>query len=476
MRDKQIREKVNLMPTSKLVKGAIRETQEKAVPVNKDLVEKLLNRERARYLELTPGSAAASKRAKASLPLGVPSSFQHWEPYPVSLVKGEGAWVTDVDGRRLLDLSMGFGALLVGHLHPHVMARVRLALTSGTLFVAPSPVTTEAAERVCARFDLDQVRFTNSGTESLMYAIQLAKSFTGREGVIKVEGGYHGGYDPLMVSVKPLLTMAGSAENPKAVIPKGITPGPVGVVAYNDAQQLERLLTLNPKRYAAFVLEPVLENIAIVLPDTGYLEEVRKICDRHGVVLIFDEVKTGLTAGAHGASKMLGVKPDLITFAKSIAGGFPVGAFGGRKEIMNNITNGNASHYGTFNGNPLAMAAVVAVDELITEQKLKGASERNENTINQINRVISDFQLPAHTVGFGVKGCVTWSTTPVRNYRDYKKTDFEIAELNWLYFMNSGIITPAGLDEQWLVSLAHTDQDMRLLVEAFRELAIELRS
>jgi glutamate-1-semialdehyde 2,1-aminomutase len=464
------------MPATTLVNGALRRTPVRVSSLDPRRVEQLLTRERRRYLEHTSGSAAADIRACGPLPLGVPSSFQRWDPYPISIVEADGAWVVDVDGRRLLDLSMGFGALLVGHLHPHVMARARLAMTSGTLFVAPSPVTTDAAERVCARFGLDQVRFTNSGTESLMYAIRVAKAYTGRDGIIKVEGGYHGGYDPLMVSVKPSLELAGPSEKPNSVIPAGITSGDVAVVAYNDAAQLESLLQANPGRYAAFVMEPVLENIAIVLPDTGYLEEVREICDRHGVVLIFDEVKTGLTAGAHGAAKMLGVQPDLATFAKSIAGGFPVGAFGGRREIMDTVTSGSAAHFGTFNGNPLAMAAVIAVDEIVTDQRLKEATARNARTIGHLNTIIDQYELPAHTVGFGVKGCLTWSATPVRNYRDYKRTDFEAAELNWLYLMNSGIITPAGLDEQWLVSLAHTEADMNLLVGTFKALVSELRS
>jgi glutamate-1-semialdehyde 2,1-aminomutase len=445
-------------------------------PLDRRRVSALLERERERYRRQTAGSAGAHRRAEAVLPLGVPSSFQYWDPYPVSIATASGSWVTDVDGRRLLDLSMGFGAMLVGHLHPHVVEAATRALSTGTLFVAPSPVATEAAERVCRRFGLDLVRFTNSGTESLMYAIRTARVFTGRRGIIKVEGGYHGGYDPLTVSVKPDPLSAGPSSQPVAVPAAGTEPGVVAVVPYNDLDALESVLKAAPEQYAALVMEPVLENIAIVLPDPGYLHSVRDLCDRYGVLLVLDEVKTGLTAGPSGAAHRFGVRADLVTLAKSIAGGFPVGAFGGSAEVMAAITDGRAPHFGTYNANPLGMAAVVAVDDIVTDELMADATARNMRTLRQMSTVISDYQLPAHTVGFGVKGCVSWSQTPVRNYRDYRSGDFATAELQWLYTLNAGIITPAGLDEQWLVSLAHSESDMLLLVETFRQLATELRS
>jgi glutamate-1-semialdehyde 2,1-aminomutase len=172
--------------------------------------------------------------------------------------------------------------------------------------------------------------------------------------------------------------------------------------------------------------------------------------------LIFDEVKTGLTAGPHGAAVRLGVQPDLITLAKSIGGGMPVAAFGGKKHVMDAITDNRMPHFGTFNGNPLAMAGIRGVDMVATPEALAEAERLNHDALDRITDIINEFELPAHTVGFGVKGCITWSIDPVRNYRDYKATDFEVAELSWLWSLNRGIITPPGLDEQWLISLAHT--------------------
>jgi len=408
--------------------------------------------------------------------MGVPSSFQHWDPYPLSIVSAQGAWMTDVDGRQLLDLSMGFGAMLAGHLNPEVVAETKVALETGTLFVTPSPISRDGAERLCKRFDVDQIRFANSGTEATMYAVRLAKAYMGKEGIVKIEGGYHGSYDPLTVSAKPDLDQAGPADAPTPVIPHGALAGEIYVVPFNNLVALEKIFMAHAKTIACLIMEPVLENLAIVLPDEGYLAAVRSLCDTYGILLIFDEVKTGLTAGAKGAAARIGVKPDLICLAKSIGGGLPLAAFGGKKEIMDAIADGRFHHFGTFNANPLAMAGVRAMDKVCTEASLGKAEALNYQALDRITEIINEYELPAHTVGFGIKGCITWSIDPVRNYRDYKATDFKVAELSWLWSLNRGIITPPGLDEQWLISLAHEQKEIDILVEDFRQFAVALRA
>ncbi len=446
-------------------------------PVQPDTVKRLLAAEWERFTSWSTASGEHNARASQTLPLGVTSSFQHWDPYPISIASARGAWLTDVDGTRLLDLSMGFGAMLVGHLNPTVVAAVTEALQqTGTLFVTPSPQATEMSERFCRRFGIDMIRFTNSGTESLMYAVRAARAYTGRKAIVKIEGGYHGGYDALQVSVKPALDEAGPAEAPTPATPQDVEAGTVHVVAYNDLDQLRTVLSAHPDQIAGMVVEPVVENLSIVLPDDGYLQGVRELCDEFGVVLIFDEVKTGLTAGYAGASQRLGVQPDLITLAKSIGGGLPLAAFGGKRQVMEVVVDGRMAHFGTYNGNPLVMAAARAVDEICTQEALDGAEGVNNRALDAIDAIINEYELPAHTVGLGVKGCITWSPTPVRNYRDYKATDFGVAELSWLWGVNRGILTPPGLDEQWLVSLAHTDADMNTLVDDFAQLARALRA
>jgi glutamate-1-semialdehyde 2,1-aminomutase len=444
--------------------------------MSKTRVKKLLAQEWARFQSTTTNSATHNKRSSKVLPLGVTSSFQHWDPYPISIVSAKGAYFKDVDGRKLLDLSMGFGAMLVGHLNKDVMRAVKKAMRSvGTLFVTPGPLATEAAERFQKRFNLDMLRFTNSGTESTMYAIRAARAATGKKAIIKIEGGFHGGYDPLQVSVKAPVDKIGSVTAPKPYYPPGVEGGEVYVVSYNDTVRLEAIMKKHGKTIAAFMIEPIVENLSIILPDEGYLKTVRALCDQYKIALIFDEVKTGLTAGVAGAAIRVGVKPDLITLAKSIGGGLPLAAFGGKKEFMQTIVDGRMPHLGTYNGNPLVVAAAIAVDNIATPTALAKAEKINNDTLDAIDKIIDEYALPAHTVGFGVKGAVIWSSTPVRNYRDFKATDFELAELSWLWGLNRGIITPPGLDEQWLVSFAHTQRDMNKLVRAFREFAEAIR-
>ncbi len=448
-----------------------------STPIDHELVASLLAAEWDRFAASTPGSAEHNIRASKSLPLGVTSSFQHWDPYPISIKSARGAWLTDMDDRRLLDLSMGFGAMLVGHLNPVIVEKVKEALEkTGTLFVTPSPSATEVAERFQQRFGLDRLRFTNSGTESTMYAIRTARVVTGRKAIVKIEGGYHGGYDPLQVSVKAPVADSGPEDAPTPVTPFEVEAGTVYVVPYNDLPRLEAIFSEHAAEIACVIMEPVLENLGIIVPDAGYLAGVRAACDANDVLLVFDEVKTGLTAGYAGASQRLGVTPDLVTLAKSIGGGLPLAAFGGKAEVMAAVVDNRMPHFGTYNGNPLVMAAAAAVDEICTVEALATAESYNEGAMRAIDDVIARYELPAQTVGFGVKGSVAWATTPVRTYRDYKRTDFGVAELSWLWGVNRGILTPPGLDEQWLVSLMHTQEDMGLLVAEFSELAAALRA
>jgi glutamate-1-semialdehyde 2,1-aminomutase len=447
----------------------------KSKPVPASKIQSALQEQWDLFNSSVAKSGNENEAAKKSSPLGVQSSFQHWDPFPISIKSAKGAWMEDVDGRKVLDLSMGFGAMLAGHLNPVVVEEVKKMLEIGTLFVTPSPQTRDAAERICRRFGLDQVRFTNSGTESTMYAIRTARGFTGRNGVVKLEGGYHGSYDALSVSVKPPIDEAGPANDPVPVVQSSAVPGEIYVVPYNDADALERTFKTHASTIACFILEPVMENIGIVLPDQGYLEQVRALCDKYEIVLIFDEVKTGLTAGYQGAAQRLGIKPDLICLAKSIGGGIPLAAFGGKKEVMDAITNGKMAHLGTFNGHLLGVASVLAMDKIATKETLEEAEAFNRQALARISEIIEEFELPAHSVGFGVKGCTTWSTTPVRNYRDYKATDFDLAQLSFLWSVNHKIMSPPGLDEQWLISFAHKQPEIDFMVEDFRAFARYLR-
>jgi glutamate-1-semialdehyde 2,1-aminomutase len=439
--------------------------------------KEITERELVTYSERTQGSQKASERARKVLPGGVPSSFQAYDPHPIVVKHAAGAHMVDVDGNEYVDYDMGFGALFAGHMHPAVRKAVEAQFDHGTLYVTPCDLDADVAELLGERYGFPMWRPTNSGTEATMDAIRLARGVTKREKLVKVEGGYHGHHDEVMISNKPAVAEAGPADAPYSIPQSGgITKGTIDdviVIQYNDAPALERVLA--SREVACFIVEPVMENIGIVLPEPGYLEAVREICDKYGTLLIFDEVKTGLTAGFGGATKKLGVTPDLVTLAKSIGGGFPVGAFGGKAEYMHLITTGEVLHLGTYNGNPLVMAAAKAtLTEACTRENIDAAIALNHRLVEACQQLIDDAGLPAHTVEFGAKGCITWSKDPVRNYRDYKATDFDLAFAQWMHGINRGILLPPGLDEQWLISVMHTEADAMRYADVFAEFVDEL--
>ena len=429
------------------------------------------------YAERTKGSRAANARARKSMPLGVPSSFQDYDPYPIVLARAQEYWSIDVDGNRYVDYNMGFGALFAGHMHPAVRKAVSAQLDDGTLFVTPCPSNAEVAELLAARYGFPLWRFTNSGTEATMDALRVARAATGRDKIVKVEGGYHGHHDEVMISMKPPIAVAGPARKPFSVPSSaGITADTVKttlVVPYNDPEALEDVLRAGD--VACFIVEPVMQNIGICKPLDGYLQAVREITQRYGTLLVFDEVKTGITAGWGGATGTLGVTPDLVALAKSIGGGLPLGAFGGKREYMDTITNGQVVHLGTYNGNPLCMAAAKAVlREVCTREATQAAIDLNTKLVDACTAVIDRAGVDANVVQFGAKGCITWSREPIQNYRDYKATDFDLAFAQWIHGINRGILLPPGLDEQWLISIMHGEAETLNYANIFQEFIDEL--
>lgn len=434
-------------------------------------------REMALYSERTRRSQTATERARKVLPAGVPSSFQAYDPWPVVVKHASGSTMIDVDDNEYVDYDMGFGALFAGHMNPAVHRAVAAQLEHGTLYVTPCELDADVGELLAERYGLPMWRPTNSGTEATMDAIRLARGATGRDKLVKVEGGYHGHHDEVMVSNKPDLADAGPADAPHSVPQSGgLTKGTLSdviVVPFNDPEALDR--ALSGGEVACFIVEPVMENIGICLPDDGYLAAVREICDKHGTLLIFDEVKTGITAGYGGATRKLGVTPDLVTLAKSIGGGFPVGAFGGKAKYMDLITSGEVLHLGTYNGNPLVMAAVKAtLTEACTPEAVDATVARNQRLVAACQRIIDDSGIPAHTVEFGAKGCITWREQRVRNYRDYKDSDFDLAFAQWIHGINRGVMLPPGLDEQWLISVMHDDVASMQYADVFADFVDEL--
>jgi glutamate-1-semialdehyde 2,1-aminomutase len=437
----------------------------------------LIERERGKLLERTQGSQAFYERALAVMPRGVPSSFQAADPRPIYLTHGEGSRVFDVDGNEYVDFHNGFGVMCVGHAHPAIVRAVSERAARGSHFAAPTEGSIVVAEELQRRFGLPQWRFTNSGTESTMDAIHLARAATGRDLVLKIEGSYHGHHDAVMVSVRPPLDQLGERGVPGSVPFGAGHPRAVSeltlAIPFNDADVLERVLADIGDRVAALILEPAMMNITVVAPRPGYLERLRELTARHGVVLVFDEVKTGFTIAAGGAVERFGVTPDIVCLAKAVAGGYPSGAVGMTETLGDLITTGAVRQVGTFNGNPLSMAAAQAtLTEVLTDEAYAGFEARDARLRAGLDDVIERYGLPCHTVGLGAKGCVVFASEPLYEYRDYAtKVDEELSRLSWLYHMNHAIFMTPGVDEQWTLSVAHVDEDVQRYVDAFEAFA-----
>ncbi len=367
--------------------------------VSRSRIEQIGAREEESYRERTRRSAELFERARQSLPLGVASSFQAYDPYPLFMTDARGSHIWDADGNEYIDFDMAFGVLAAGHSHPILAEALQHRVANGTCYTFPVEDGIALAEEIKDRFGADLVRFSNSGTEATMDAIRVARGYTGREKVIKFEGGYHGHHDDVLVSIQPPHDAMGPVESPNTVpasagIPRSRIAETV-VAPFNEPEMLEGILEAHRGEIAAIIVEPVQFNIGVVPPKEGYLQRLRELADEHGIVLIFDEVKTGVVLAWGGAYEHFGVKPDLFCLAKSIGGGIPIGAFGGRREVMGVIETlegsqhfagmggavgsgiehstipGGATrvaHLGTFNGNPLSMAAgLVTLKQILTK-------------------------------------------------------------------------------------------------------------
>jgi glutamate-1-semialdehyde 2,1-aminomutase len=443
-----------------------------------------------RLLERTPASARLYERAVRSMPMGVASTFQANDPYPVYLSRGHGSHVWDVDDNEYLDFHSGFGVNVVGHAHPTIVSAVEEAVRTGAHFAVTTEATVALAEEICRRFQLEQMRYVNSGTEATMDAIRVARAATGRETILKIEGSYHGHHDAVLFSVVPEADVLGlrdqvggeaadSSGEVYRTIPtsKGVpasTAEHTLILPFNDAEALRRVLEERGPKIAALIMEPVMMNIGVVLPKAGYLEAVRELCTKHGVVLIFDEVKSGATIAAGGAAERFGVRPDLMCLAKAIGGGTTIGAFGGRADVMEVVGQG-AAQQGTFNGNPLSCrAGLAALTEVLTPAAYEHLGALGTLLAEGCRAAIQEFGIPAHAVDLGAKGCVSYRPEPLTSYRDFLECDTDLFAASWAWLVNRGIFMTPGDEEQWTISVQHSEQDVRTYVEAFGQFCGEL--
>ena len=442
-------------------------------------LDALIEDETEAFLTRQPASKAMSERAR-SLAGGATSSWQVAEPHAVWLSHGEGSKLYDVDGNEYSDFHGGYGVSLAGHAHPAIVEAVQARVTRGTHFAQPTEDSIVVADNLSERFGQPLWRFGNSGTEATMDAVHLMRAATGRDRILKVEGGYHGHHDAVMVSVLPEeVDDLGPVDAPLSVtensgIPEAVA-GLTTIVPFNNLPAVEAALARYPGEIAGMIVEPIMMNAGIIVPDTGYLEGLRDLLHAHGALLAFDEVKTGLTVGPGGASRLFGVTPDLICLAKAMGGGLSTSAIGG-SSVMELIVRREYEQVGTFNGNPLAMAAARAMlTEVLDDTAYAHLDRLRDRMRTGLQDVVDRYDAPWLVVTVGAKGCVSFLPHPIRNFRDFRSLDGRYGHAHWLVQHNRGaFLPPWGKVEQWLISVQHTDADVDRFVANFAYLCDEL--
>jgi glutamate-1-semialdehyde 2,1-aminomutase len=436
----------------------------------------LIEAEEAIFNERHRHSRELTDRARRSLAGGVASSWQATEPHPIYLAEGHGSKVTDVDGNEYVDFHNGYGAMAVGHAHPRIVEVVSERVAKGTHFAQPTEQGVAVAEHLQQRFGLPLWRFGNSGTEATLDGVRLMRAFTGRDILLKIEGSYHGHHDALMVSVAPPGDKIGSYDDPVSVPQTlGLPQDYVNltkVVPFNDLDALERTLEKHRGQVAGMIVEPAMMNAGFVLPDDGYLAGVKTLLHAHGALLAFDEVKTGATIAYGGAVEAFGVTPDVLCLAKSVGGGLPCGAIGGTEEVMGWIADGKIDQVGTFNGNPLTMAAMHAtLTEILVPEAYTEFARLGEILRDGCDAVIDHTGVAGYTTVMAARGAVTYRAERVRNYRDYLEVSDELGYVNWLVQFNRGVfMAPWGKSENWTLSVQHSEDDVRRYIDNFEYL------
>ena len=440
-------------------------------------MHEILQKEIQTYEKRTPKSKEAHQRALKRIPLGVASNYRAYDPYPLFVKEAKGSKLTDLDGNEYIDHNLCFGTLMAGHIHPAVVKAIENALKIGTTFGMPHDMEWELAEEICARYPVDMVRFGSSGTEVTMHACRIARAATKRDKILKFEGAYHGLHDTALVSVKPKEEDYGNENAPNSVpggmgVPKASLDNVV-VATFNNLASVENRFKQYPGQIAAIILEPILMNVGLCMPQPGFLQGLRDITTKNGALLIFDEVKTGAKLCWGGASEYFGVKPDIICLAKSIGGGVPLGAFGASREVMDLISQHKVFHGGTYNTNRVAMAAGLATfREVLTRASYTHVEKLGETLAAGYRKIVGKAGLQAYVVRAGVNGALMLYPQEIRNYRDWMKIDVDLWRQYWFGMVNRGVLAqPYWWDEQWTISVQHTEKDIDKHLAAFEEVA-----
>ena len=417
------------------------------------------------------------QRAAGVLVNGVSSQFRYWSDDDTLVADhGEGGHVIDMDGNRYIDYQLGFGPIILGHGDESVASAVAEAAAAGTTFAMTQRREVEAAEKVMEALTwADAMRFTNTGTEATMHAVRLARGLTGRDLVVKCEGMYHGGHDYLMFSTASAHPgELGPREHPEVVLSsKGIPPAIkdyIRTVPFNDLPLLGALLEAEGDRVAAVVIEPMMGNAFGFMPDKGFLEGVRQLCDRHGALLIFDEVKTGFRMALGGAHEAFGVAPDIGTYAKAIGNGFPAAAIATTTAVAEGWASGGVFQAGTYSGNGSSAAAVRAtVDRLLTGEPLARVEKVGTALMEGIGRTISEHGVEGRVTGHPSMFSVFFGPGDPKEFRDTVRHDKQLYEDICMRMIPRGVMPCPDALEPWFTCAAHTDDDVAKTLEVFEK-------
>jgi glutamate-1-semialdehyde 2,1-aminomutase len=448
--------------------------------MSQEVVDQAVYAEEVRRFEArSPRCLEEWHRARQYLPLGVCSNFRAMDPHPIYVRRAQGSRLEDIDGNEYVDLALAQSTLLSGHAHPAVLEAARVQAEQGTMTCFPHPLTADLARLVCERFRLELVRFVNTGAEATQFAVRVARGFTKRDKIIKFDLCYHGSGAEFMVGraeEKPGSPSSMRDEPWTAGVPPSFF-GETVVADYNDLESVRLAFRENPSAIAAVILEPVVFNSGIILPREGFLQGLRELCDLEGAVLVYDEVKLGCKLGPLGAGEYFGVDPDLICMAKSIGGGFPVGLFGGRRDLMQQIETGGVKHVGTYAANPVSLAATYAtLTKVLTPANYERVFALNQALGHGYQDIIDQTGIDAHVVTIGACGVMFLSRRPVVTRQDFNRTRLPLWPTFWLAMVNRGVL-PQGYspEDMWTVSVQHTSEDIELALDAFREVAPLLR-
>ncbi|HEY77272.1 MAG TPA: aspartate aminotransferase family protein [Thermoflexia bacterium] len=417
------------------------------------------------------------QRAKAVIPYGVNSNFRYWgEKETLVVTRGEGPYIWDADGNRYIDYRLAFGPIILGHAYPSVVERVAEAIRGGTLFAWTTPLEIEVAERIARMTGVEKVRLGNTGTEVTMHALRIARAYTGREKFIKFEGQYHGMHDYVLFSTASTpLSALGSRRNPINVpttsgIPKDIVHYVINL-PFNDFERLEETVEAHWHELAAIIVEPLLGNAAGILPQPGWLEKIRELCDRYSIVLIFDEVKTGFRIANGGAQEYFGVKADLVTYAKALGNGFPIAAIGGKEEVMMTIEPGAVAHGGTYTGNVVGTAAAAAtLETLESEPVIETIFQRGRRLMDGVHQILTDAGIPHSMTGLPpIFSFILGVEEEPVDFRGYCRGDDVLYDRLVMALIERGVMPDSDGREPWFLCYTHTDEVIDETLTAFEE-------